>query len=130
MPRADGQQQSPFTVIIPSKLVNAMLLEGGGLGLGTSSSSSSSSEPEAGSSSAEEEAEEAAAAAAAGAAAAGGAPVSSAVAEMLAELRGKEAIWQQPPAIEYFTADRATAKALAKELAEQLRQLAASDTAP
>lgn len=131
MPRADGQQQSPFTVIIPSKLINAMLLEGGGLGLGTSSSnSSSSSEPEAGSSSAEEEAEEAAAAAAAGAAAAGGAPVSSAVAEMLAELRGKEAIWQQPPAIEYFTADRATAKALAKELAEQLRQLAASDAAP
>jgi hypothetical protein len=116
-----------------------MLLDGGGLSLGTSNSSSSSSgrgssilEAEAGTSSgrSEEEAEEAAAAVAAGAAAAGGAPVSSAVADMLAELRGKEAIWQQLPIIECFTADRATAKALAKDLAEQLRQLAASEAAP
>jgi hypothetical protein len=48
---------------------------------------------------------------------------SSDVDAMFAELRGAAPIWQLPPMLEGFSADRATAKALAKALAEQLREL-------
>lgn len=48
---------------------------------------------------------------------------SEAVEALLAELRGGAPIWQHPPQLVCFSADRPTAKALAKQLADGLREL-------
>lgn len=85
--QADSAVQSPFTVILPAPLIDAMLAAGDADG---------------------------------DAAAEGGAEDEGSVAAQLAELRGSAPIWQQPPQLEAFVADRSTAKALAKELAERL----------
>lgn len=127
-----SELQSPFTVIVPPKLINAMLESGddvsscsgeGGLD-GRAEPTSSGSE----------QARGCAAAAADNAAAAAAQPAgttdgsSSGVGMLLAELRGTAPIWQQLPMLEGFAADRGTAKALAKALAEQLRELGPSLT--
>lgn len=67
--------------------------------------------------------------AAAASAGSGGSSTSGSVAEQLAELRGGAAIWQQPPMLECFTAERGVAKALAKQLAEELRGIGAAAAA-
>jgi hypothetical protein len=106
----DSAVQSPFTVILPAPLIDAMLAAGGsdggevgGLGGGTATSADGgASSSGSGAAEAEDGAEE------------------GSVAAQLAELRGNAPIWQQPPQLEAFVAQRGTAKALAKELAEQL----------
>ncbi|PSC72005.1 S15 RNA-binding [Micractinium conductrix] len=154
-------QQSPFTVILPPALVDALMeVEEGGGGGGSSrnqrrssSSSSSSLEPAvavaggAAECAAETSPSEAAAVppeagdtAVDAAAAAGGGNGSTtgtsvqegstaAVQELLAELRCGAPIWQHPPLLHCFNADRTTAKALSKQLADELRQLAPAGSA-
>lgn len=106
-----AQHPTPFTVILPARLIAAMLEEGG-----EAAAVAANSEADA-------EAEAEAAAGSSGSSSSGGSSGVGSVAEQLAELRGSAPIWQQPPLVECYAAGRGAAKALAKQLAKDLRGL-------
>lgn len=96
--------------------------EGGAASGGSSGSHTSAEATEAGGSAASEEA----GSAAAETSGSGGGGGEDGIAEQLAVLRQEAPIWQQPPVLELFAAERGAAKALAKQLAGELQQLAAA----
>lgn len=104
-PDSVAAQQSPFTVILPPQLVQALLDSSDGSGCGSSGSAQDAGDSEAPS--------EAAAAAGTG----------SSVAQQLAGLRAGAPIWQHPPQLDSYAADRNAAKVLAAALAQQLQAL-------
>ncbi|KAI3431359.1 hypothetical protein D9Q98_004416 [Chlorella vulgaris] len=108
-PQPDSAMQSPFTVILPAKLINAMLSSGGDGGGGISNLDGASDPFQASTSPASQSTSGGA-----------GGDEDDSVAAQLAELRASQPIWQQPPLLEGYTTDRGAAKALAKALAEQL----------
>lgn len=106
---------SPFTVILPPALV-AAIMESSADGNGSSSSGGSHELPEPAATAAEAGAAEASASTDARSGSSGGD-----VAEQLAELRAGAPIWQHPPILDAFPAQRGTAKALAKAIAEGMQ---------
>ena len=126
-PQAEEEAQSPFTVLLPKTVLQAML-DGDG----------DSDAEEAGAAAAPppppvttEAAAEAGAAAAAAVAAAGdgGDPAAAAARDPLQEaeeeLLSSAPIWQQRPVLLSFSVERTAAKALAKDLAQTLMRRAA-----
>lgn len=123
-PLPEAQHQSPFTVILPPQLVDALMAassssdatgSGNGSGGAAVEEAAAVGEPDAAVSASE--------ASSGGSSSSGIGGSSEAVEALLAELRGSAPIWQHPPQLVCFCADRPTAKALAKQLAEGLREL-------
>ncbi len=121
-PLPEAQHQSPFTVILPPQLVDALMDAASSADQGSAGSSEAASGETAVSSSEPDTADSAPGTSSEGSSGTAG---SEAVEALLAELRGGAPIWQHPPQLVCFSADRPTAKALAKQLADGLRELPA-----
>lgn len=117
-PLPEAQHQSPFTVILPPQLVDALMAASSS---SDGSGAAASEEAAMGQPDVAKDLSEASSS--------DGGSSSETVETLLAELRGSAPIWQHPPQLVCFSADRPTAKALAKQLAEGLQQLPTSTAA-